>query len=406
MNRTTRPGGERRRPAILIVSPALVGGSWILINELANRLAGEFEVRAAGLGRAVSQTGRVRPVRMPWLDYEEYGPKIGRKILALLWFEVPLALLALLVWTQCRPRIWLGNGLLSSAVGIVPQKIVSGHVVVSYNDYTGEGEPMRTRLSRLAAAHASLLFVNSQGSLEDASIFADVTKMRILAHAADDIFFTDGDPARLRSRVGLGARRVVAFVGRLDEEKHCGFLLRVIERTDPAKVGFVFAGSGPMSDQVQTLVARRDNVRYLGRITDRRELRDLYQMADVVWSYGDETYLAKPAVEALASGTPIIVPAVPAIQARWGTRARVRATLVPPGIGWIIPVDDPEAVAQMLVDPTNARTSAETRRRCREHAQAMYSSRNTSDALEEIRALMTKSPSTDHPAATPAEGAP
>src|SRR3989442_82522 len=180
--------------------------------------------------------------RIPWLDYEEYGPRIDRSLLAVLWFETPLAILSLLLWAWYRPRIWLGNGLLSCALGLIPQKILGGRLVGSYNAYMGEDRPGRIGLARLAARHASLLLVNSQGSYDDARSFADPVKIRILPLMADDVFFSDGDPARLRKELSIDDRFVVGFVGRLDSEKHCDFLLKVAEASEPSKTAFASVG--------------------------------------------------------------------------------------------------------------------------------------------------------------------
>src|SRR2546426_2892490 len=167
--RSKRPRG---RPVILLVTPALVGGSWMLIHELAGRLAPLMEIFVAAVSPRTQTVPDEKGYRIPWLDYEEYGPRIDRSLLAVLWFETPLAILSLLLWAWYRPRIWLGNGLLSCALGIIPQKISGGRLVVSYNAYMGEDRPGRIGLARLAAQHASLLLVNSQGSYDDARPFA------------------------------------------------------------------------------------------------------------------------------------------------------------------------------------------------------------------------------------------
>src|SRR2546426_987161 len=294
--RSKRPRG---RPVILLVTPALVGGSWMLIHELAGRLAPLMEIVVAAVSPRTQTVPDAKGYRIPWLDYEEYGPRIDRSLLAVLWFEMPLAVLSLLLWAMLRPRIWLGNGLLSSALGIIPQKIAGGHLVVSYNAYMAEDNPARIRLARLAAQYASLLLVNSQGSFEDARAFADAPKIRIL----------------------------------------------------------------PL-------------------------------MADVVWSYADETYLAKPAVEALAAGTSIIVPELPAIATKAARKAKIDQSLVPSAIGRLVSLDDPARVAK-LIDQLrqDGQFSREVRRRCREYADVNYSLRKSEAVRVELLELLLRSPS-------------
>src|SRR5437899_12792455 len=110
----------------------------MLINELAERLKPHLDSVIAAVGPPSQTVPDAKGYRIPWLDYEEYGPRIDRSLLAVLWFEMPLAVLSLILWAMHRPRIWLGNGLLSSALGIIPQKIAGGHLVVSYNAYMAE----------------------------------------------------------------------------------------------------------------------------------------------------------------------------------------------------------------------------------------------------------------------------
>ncbi len=375
----------RKAAAILIVTPALVGGSWILINELARRLRDSAKIVISALGPRSQTISEARCYCLPWLDYEEYGARIDRNMLAVLWFEGPLLILSLLLWARYRPKIWLGNGLLSSALGIVPQKILNASVVVSYNAYMSAESEMRKSLARVVARHATLIFVNSPGSLLDAESFADREKIRILPHSADDLFFEDGQPEVLGRQLGLTETFVVLFVGRLDREKHCDFLLRVAEASNPDRISFVFVGHGPLAEEIQAVSERTRNVRFLGRITDRVKLRDAYQMADVVWSYADETYLAKPAVEALASGTPIMVPDVPAILVKTTTKARIDPSLVPPDVGWLVSIRRTHDIARLIEEiDRSGLVNAPSRRRCREYASQHYSSRNADKAVEQL----------------------
>ena len=380
-----RTQDRSNRPVLLLVTPALVGGSWMLINELGERLKPHLDCVIAAVGPPSQTMSDAKCYRIPWLDYEEYGPRIDRSLLAVLWFETPLAILSLLLWAWYRPRIWLGNGLLSCALGIIPQKILGGRLVVSYNAYMREDRPGRIGLARLAARHASLLLVNSQGSYDDARSFADPVKIRILPLMADDVFFSDGDPARLRKELSIDDRFVVVFVGRLDSEKHCDFLLKVAEASNPSKTTFVFVGRGPLADQVDEAARIRPNVIALGRITDRAKLRDVYQMADVVWSYADETYLAKPAVEALAAGTSIIVPELPAIATKAARKAKIDPALVPSAIGRLISLDDPARIARLIEEMgRRGELGSEARRRCREYASTHYSLRESEAVQSEL----------------------
>lgn len=391
--RTLNPKGAATtsaRPTLLVVSPALVGGSWLLINELAGRLRDRMDVVVAAVGPSSRKLPGSKCYRLPWLDYEVYGVNIDRSLIGLLWFEVPLVALGLIVWARHRPAVWLGNGLLSGALGIVPQKIIGGRVVVSYNAYMGADAETEARrgLARRITRHISMVLVNSRGSFADAQALAPTEKILILPHSADEVFFEDGDPSALRKEFGLDGHEVVLFVGRLDREKHCDFLLRVAEVANP-RFRFVFVGNGPLADEIQDRAESNANVIYVGRVTDRARLRDVYQMADLVWTYADETYLAKPAVEALASGTPILVADLPAIAAKAARNAKIDPALVPRDIGWLVELESPAKVARLIEEiDLGPEAQVERRRRCRQHAMDLYSPRNADIAVAGILSLV------------------
>src|SRR2546428_11198300 len=84
--RSKRPRG---RPVMLLATPALVGGSWMLIHELAGRLAPHVDTVVAAVGPRTQTVPGEKGDRIPWLDYEEYGPPIGRSLLAGPWGAEP-----------------------------------------------------------------------------------------------------------------------------------------------------------------------------------------------------------------------------------------------------------------------------------------------------------------------------
>ncbi|MCL4386049.1 MAG: hypothetical protein M1326_07035 [Cyanobacteria bacterium] len=69
----------------------------------------------------------------------------------------------------------------------------------------------------------------------------------------------------------------------------------------------------------------------------------------MLWSYADETYLAKPAVESLASGTPILIPDVPALIKKAKEKIRINTSLVPKEIGWIVDKENLDEIIKLII---------------------------------------------------------
>jgi len=117
------------------------------------------------------------------------------------------------------------------------------------------------------------------------------------------------NPAR-RSRVQnyrQGDEILIGLCSRLSTEKRCDFAIEVVRHAvaSKLKVRLVIAGDGP---QMQALIkkARGLPVVFLGFIHDRVEIADLLANMDVVLAPGPIETFGLAALEALASGTPVL----------------------------------------------------------------------------------------------------
>ena len=118
---------------------------------------------------------------------------------------------------------------------------------------------------------------------------------------------------------------------------------------------------------------------------ERNEIFKILTVSDVVFGYGDETYLAKPSIEALAHGTPVIVSDIAAITEKYSQKVRIRQDLVPKNIGWIVPGDDPEHLARLLTYLAQERFRTDSLRKyCSYYAKLHHSSENIKRAVELI----------------------
>jgi glycosyltransferase involved in cell wall biosynthesis len=111
----------------------------------------------------------------------------------------------------------------------------------------------------------------------------------------------------------------VLFVGRLDEQKGLDVLLRAIEYLETThsfskrKISFLICGAGPMTDEVRKFAQKRDNVDHLGFISEE-ELPKIYRAADLFILPSRHETFGLVAIEAMASGLPVVASNIPGPQ--------------------------------------------------------------------------------------------
>jgi glycosyltransferase involved in cell wall biosynthesis len=151
-----------------------------------------------------------------------------------------------------------------------------------------------------------------------------------------------------RTQLGLADRRLVGFAGRWVQEKGFDFLLQAIPRVRAAvpNAHFVYAGEpnvvyenffGRCAPLVEN---NRANLTFLGLITDSRRLADFYAMCDVIAIPSRTDNMPLVEIEALLSGTPVVVTDIP------GARVVIRET----AFGRLVQPGDPAALASGIVE--------------------------------------------------------
>jgi glycosyltransferase involved in cell wall biosynthesis len=112
-------------------------------------------------------------------------------------------------------------------------------------------------------------------------------------------------PSPVARAAPFGERRGLVFAGRLTPEKGIADALRLAELLP--EIGITVAGDGPAAEEVEDAARRLPNLRYLGPI-DRAATHDLLAraLAVVVPSLWQEPG-ALVTLEAMASGTPLVV---------------------------------------------------------------------------------------------------
>jgi glycosyltransferase involved in cell wall biosynthesis len=119
---------------------------------------------------------------------------------------------------------------------------------------------------------------------------------------------------RLREWTLAGdAAKFLLYVGRLAPEKNLDLLIDVMVRlTGRDREGFhlIVAGDGPKAEDLRAAAARRlaGRVTFLGHVGDREALADLYANADVFVHTNPREPFGIAPLEAMASGTPVVLP--------------------------------------------------------------------------------------------------
>jgi len=376
---------------VLIVTPSLRGGSWTFLDQLIREAENDFDFVVAGLGDAKRKYKGIRIYSIPYFKYDTLGLTLSMNGLFPLLYELPLLFLTFLSALIHRPKIIIGNGFVASLGSILPAKLVHAKVVLShrgYVEYYVEGT-LRKLVYVLSNAIDHVL-VNSQGSKTDVSVLVDPRKITVVEHVADPIFFSTGDRPALRQKLNLSDKFVILYVGAIDREKHCDTLIQTCERLRKNnEVLFLFVGDGELITTLKKMEKKWKNVKHFGYIYDRTQLRDLYKSADLVWSLAEDTYIARPAVEALACGTPVLFVDVPAIFRKAKHGAKINHELISKDIGWIVNKDDIAGIVE-LVDKIKRENIIDEnlRAKCIEYARKRHSKNNMKAVVEKLLSLI------------------
>jgi glycosyltransferase involved in cell wall biosynthesis len=373
------------REKILVLSPALVGGGWVSIDEPIRNVSNKFRFIVAGLGPVGKRTNTYTLYHLPYFDYTGACLLLYINSFLNYLYELPLTLMGLLLIILYKPKIVVGNGL-CSALSVAPlAKLMNKKVVVSYHGIsdTSTNETTKALLRNVVARLVDRVFVNSEGGKKDIQPLIDSKKIEIVKHWADNCFFEIENETReaLRLEKGLQTKFVLLYVGAIDRDKMVNVLLDVIDRLsrcdDFRDFYIIFVGTGELSGRVRNLEEKYGNVKYFSYVGDRATLSKLYAVADVVWAIGDTTYLTRPGVEALAAGVPIIVPNIPGSLLKFNRNIVIAPDLIPEEVGWIVDTTDIGSISNLIIQIKRARTVNNSMRdKCQDYARKEYSRKN------------------------------
>jgi glycosyltransferase involved in cell wall biosynthesis len=364
------------RSELLVITASLQGGSWRWIEEVVTA-ANLDRVTVLGYGSGRSRASTPKVVRLPFLSYERSGIWLDRHRVALVAYNFPLVLATYVAMLLCRPKAVMANGVLLTAACVPYALVTKAKLYLAYHGFSGHiSQRIRKALVRWLS-HVDRAFVNSVGSARDLSAIVDPERITTVEHWADEVFFSE--PVR---EVDRRQRIQVLYVGRLDLEKTT-LLLEVVRACQNDPIDFVFVGEGAWADRIARMADEGCSVRRLGYVFNQRTLAHIYGQADVLWGIADDTYVAKPVVEALAVGLPVIVPDVPGARRRAAAGFRVPHDLLPPEVGCIIDGTNSVRARDLLLSLKP--TEPVRRRRCKAFARARYSRANLLPVREGLR---------------------
>lgn len=173
---------------------------------------------------------------------------------------------------------------------------------------------------------------------------------------------------------------VIGFASRFVEEKRPDLLLKALEvvnRTYP-KARIVFVGEYPVKyekafwERHQDLVQQyRDQLVFPGLMSNMQDMADFYAACDVLALTSDTECFALVQVEAMLSGTPVVMTEIP------GGRVPVQRA----GMGKLARAGDWQSIGEALVDVLQ---NPAQYRRPREEIEALFSFQETVDRYEGV----------------------
>jgi D-inositol-3-phosphate glycosyltransferase len=237
-------------------------------------------------------------------------------------------------------------------------------------------DPVRAEVEAVLAQKADRLVANSSAEERDlARLYAtEPEKVCVVPLGVDVEDFGPRPTAALRARLGLGAGRVILYAGRLERLKGADMLLEALaelsRRPGFADVRALLVGADSGDGQRQSdhpagergrLEALAAGLGVAGRVSflgavSHAELADLYAVADVCVVPSHTESFGLVALEAQASGTPVVAAAVGGL-----------LDIVVDGVtGWLVerrtPAEYADRLARVLGDDALRRRMGESAR--------------------------------------------
>jgi glycosyltransferase involved in cell wall biosynthesis len=160
-------------------------------------------------------------------------------------------------------------------------------------------------LRRYVLRHARALVSNSEG-LRKLSEATDPYPVRVIPNGVDAEFFR---PGAARSKAsGSNSPLRILFVGRFQQQKNLGFLLRQLGKLPSGSFELHLVGDGPEKSRLKRLAVRlriADAITWHGWVS-RATLPAIYQSADCLVNPALYEGMPNAVLEAMACGLPVV----------------------------------------------------------------------------------------------------
>src|SRR4051812_11095023 len=310
------------------------GGMNVYVRALGSALARagvECDVYTRAVSRSQPATVQLEPgFRVMHVDA---GPRESVPKHALLELVEPFVEVATARMLQHEPvEVLHGNYWLSGAVAHRMKHMLDLPLVATFHtlarvkaDAGIDDDPEhRTRIEHEVVACADLMLASTAD--ERAHLWglydADPDRIEVVPPGVDHIVFSPGDRETARRRLGIDARRVLLFVGRIQPLKGIDLAVRCLAALDDPSVSLVVVGGPSGHDgeherrRVRAMASDlgvTEQIRWV-RPQPHERLPDYYRAADVCLVPSRAGSFGLVALEAAACGTPVVAAAVGGLQ--------------------------------------------------------------------------------------------
>jgi glycosyltransferase involved in cell wall biosynthesis len=262
-----------------------------------------------------------------------------------------------------RMALFCGYGLCSTALWLINRKFDCVVTMLFVSDVVGRGlawwcrvprvlsslrarnihySPLQRWLVRITSQVADAVIINNPGTREFAAKFEGIRPERI-------VFIPNGvhvgrswescDPKNLRAEMGLPASGfLLGTVGRLTHQKGIDVLLHALTSLSDHQIGLVIIGTGEMEADLRALAARLCLELQVYFVGYRDDVPKLLPMFDVYVHPARFEGMPNVVLEAMAAARPIVATDID------GTRELIRDG----DHGWLVPPENPEALAKAI----------------------------------------------------------
>lgn len=380
-----------RSQTILVLTPTLTGGSWVVIEDLINKIPLSTKIVIVGLGpgRAYSNT---KLIRIPFFLFDNLKSVYGASIFFNLIYQIPLLLVSIIAYIIYRPQKVLSNGFTPILLTMFVSRIMGSRNIIYYGSVVENKieNPIIKYLLKKLDSFVDNVFVNSSGSFTDLSLIINPQKITTIEHWTDISPIIGAKRIQLRKKMKIQNKYIILYIGKLAPDKSCDFFIDIARQFKNDKYfEFWFAGAGSLRLRIENLSGKYSNIRYLGFISKRKDITKYFSAADLTLTFADETYLARPAIESVSCGTPIMVSDRPAIIEK-ANKVKIPQTLIPADIGWLADSTDVSKSVALIKHIASNKISLKMRNQCLKYSAEKYSSRNIIPALKILNKTIRK----------------